>query len=274
MRRLFAALILLAWVKSSGAYITLPKEPILHKMALANCVVVGKITAIRKEPVNARLYLSQDAKAKGTKFTIAEVQITEAIAGVKEQKKILIGFIGHRDYKPAPAVGLEGCFFAVKHWDENFYVVPVGCFHAKSDPDFEKDVKLARRCGLALSDPAKGLKSKAANDRLLAANLLLLRYTYTPIRYGGNMKGEAIGAEESKLILRTLAEADWSQPDPETKVSPQMTISWLYLSAIKLGSPLAKSFPSKPEEVKKWLKENAETYRIQKLVPAKAEEKK
>jgi hypothetical protein len=69
---------------------------------------------------------------------------------------------------------LEGCFFTVKHWDEDFYVVPEGCFHAKSGPDFEKDVKLARRCASALADPAKGLKSKEASDRLLAAHLLIL----------------------------------------------------------------------------------------------------
>jgi hypothetical protein len=126
MKYLFAALTLLAWVGESAAYISLPIEPTVNKMALANCVVVGKITAIRAEPVNARLYPLQDAKAKGTKFTIAEVEVTEAISVIKKQREILVGFIGHRQYKPAPAVGLEGCFFTVKHWDEDFYVVPEG----------------------------------------------------------------------------------------------------------------------------------------------------
>jgi hypothetical protein len=271
MRYLIAALVLAAWVGSSGAYITLPKEPIVNKVALSNCVVVGKITAIRVKPVQGRLYPYQ-AKGKGTAFTIAEVEVKEAIFGIKQQKKILVGFIEHRQYKPAPAVGLEGCFFAVKHWDEDFYVLPEGCLHAKADADFEKDMKLTRRCAAVLDNPANALKSKEASDRLLAANLLLLRYNYTPIRYyGAKLKAEPIDADESKFIMQTLAEADWGRIDPESKVAPQTTIGWLTIGATTVGSPLPNS--SNPEELKKWVKDNAAKYRIQKLVPKPAEKK-
>jgi hypothetical protein len=115
------------------------------------------------------------------------------------------------------------------------------------------------------------LKSKEASDRLLAAHLLILRYNYTPQRfYGAFVKAEPIDAEESKLIMQTLAEPDWSRDDPETRATPH-AIGWLNLSASKAGRPLPPHL--KPEEFKKWVKDSAGTYRIQKLVPVKPAEK-
>src|SRR4051794_16791644 len=87
------------------AYISVPHEPVVNKAALADCVMIGKITAIRTDTVKARLYRWQDAKEKKTGFTIAEVEVMETILGNAKAKKVLIGFISQRRYQPAPRVG-------------------------------------------------------------------------------------------------------------------------------------------------------------------------
>jgi hypothetical protein len=44
------ALSMLCWTSSSTAYIALPKESLAQKVAFADCVVLGKITAIQDKP--------------------------------------------------------------------------------------------------------------------------------------------------------------------------------------------------------------------------------
>jgi hypothetical protein len=269
----------LAWAAPAAGYIAVPLEPIPNRVALANCVVVGRITAVAADPVTARLYPFQSAKVD---FTVAEVQVSETVCGARGTKRVRLGFIGFSlksgQYKPAPAVGREGCFYAVKHWTKDFYVVPVGGFLDGKGADFDKNLALTRRCGRLLERPEPGLTSKDAGDRALAAYLLVLRYTYAPLRwYGRDTKLEPIDAGQSKLILLSLAEADWDRPDPQTKASPAWAIGWLHMTASVAGSPLPETFPrgnaSDPKytaAVRKWLHDHAATYRIQKLVPARA----
>lgn len=258
---------------TSYGYITVPKEPIPNKVAQADCVVVGKITAVEPKPVFARLYRHIDAKME---FVAADVEVSEPLLGPKAAKKVRLAFLGIQvksgEHKPAPAVGQEGCFYAVRHCTEDFYVVPAGGFHDKNAKDFEKELALTRRCCKFLSEPNPALKAKELQDRVLTAYLLALHYTYAPMRLRGKNEAKPIDAEQSKLILLALAEADWDRPAEQMEVSPQYAVNLLGVAA-----PFPKSFPTHTGDLKKdaatrkqWLQDNAESYRIHQLVPAMA----
>src|SRR2546423_15545142 len=76
---------------TSYGYITVPKEPIPNKVAQADCVVVGKITAVEPKPVFARLYQHIDAKME---FVVADVEVSEPLLGPKAAKKVRVAFVG------------------------------------------------------------------------------------------------------------------------------------------------------------------------------------
>jgi len=89
-------------------------------------------------------------------------------------------------------------------------------------------------------------------------------------------KNEAkpIDAEQSKLIMLALAEADWDRPAEQVEVSPRYAVNLIGEAARQSGVPLPKSFPANTGDLKKdaaarkqWLQDNAESYRIQQLVP-------
>jgi hypothetical protein len=83
---------------------------------------------------------------------------------------------------------------------------------------------------------------------------------------------EPIDAEESKLILQALAQADWTKPVTPMDVSAQRVFNQLNLTA-KDGWTRPKVAKEFPTAAKKWLQENAGKYRIQRYASAKAEEK-
>ena len=84
---------------------------------------------------------------------------------------------------------------------------------------------------------------------------------------GGATKTEAVPAEESRLILRALADADWSGR-AFAPLSPQGVFLRLGLTEKDGWKPPAdlRNFPAAAQ---KWLKENAGKYRVRRYVPAK-----
>lgn len=253
---------------SSTAYLSMPREPIAHRVAAGDCVVLGRITAIRDKPEQGQVY--RHSATPRWDFTIVEVEVKESLYGAKDKKHLRFGIrdIGwyKQESKPGPVVGKTGYFCGVQVGKNDFYIVPLDCFCAEKGPDFEKDLPAARRLGQLLEDPEKGLKSASAEDRLLTAYLLLLRFCYVPWRHGETGKTQPIDAEQSKRILLALAEGDWKKNSQE--IGDAMAA--LHLS-VKFGAPAMKDFPpqhdqeQRPEAAKQWLKQNAETYRIHRL---------
>ena len=217
------------------AYITVPKEPIPNKAALADCIVVGKIVKLHEKEVEARLYHHGDVRVA---FVVVDVEVTEPLYGAKEVKQVAFAFIGFQVKAAAkPAVGQEGIFFGVKNSEKNFFVVPQGGFHERKSENYAKDLALARRCARALNEPDKALEVKDTDDRVLAAYIWSLRYTYTPMRWGGELKPQPVDADRSKRIVLALADADWTKPDATTGASPHSALGWLQQGATRSGSP-------------------------------------
>jgi hypothetical protein len=257
---------MLCWASASRAYIALPKESLAQKVAVADCVVLGKITAIQDKPVQGK------GGMRGVDFTIVEVEIKESLYGAKDKKQIRMGFPNidkqgtKQGAKPGRSVGQIGYFCGLRDGKNDFYIVPVGCSSAEKDPGFEKDLTAVRRLCRLLEHAEEGLKSTDVEERLLTAYLLILRNCYAPWRRG--MVGEAkpIHAEQSKRILLALAEGDWKKNRREVRGA----VAALQLS-VKFGAPPLKDFPPEAGEeqwvaaAKQWLKQNAETYRIHQL---------
>jgi RNA polymerase sigma factor (sigma-70 family) len=112
--------------------------------------------------------------------------------------------------------GMEGVFFLKKHDKGDFYVLanPFTSIMPKAQPNYEEQVKLVKDVAKFLETPLeKSLAAEKAEDRLLAAGLLVLQYR-TRKNYATPAKEEAIDAEQSKQILKVLAEADFTKPEP------------------------------------------------------------
>src|SRR5215207_6772360 len=129
-KRILAAAILLAGMTIPCGFVhalrvALPPGP--ERFVNADAVFVGRVTAIKPVDVEAKAF---PGAKETTKFTIAIVQINEAIRGVKTEKTIEVGFVPFQQPKPgvpiigggrrSPSleVGQEGLFALSKHHED------------------------------------------------------------------------------------------------------------------------------------------------------------
>ncbi len=118
----------------------------------------------------------------------------------------------------------------------------------------------------------KSLKAANAEDRSMAAIVLVKHYRQPIFIPGKGQQLQPLDAEESKLILKNLLEAQWPNP-------PQ-PINYQYNPAIAfnmLGLGPQDGFQNVPNGVysqqytdaaKAWLTKNWQTYRIQRYLGA------
>src|SRR5262245_24195307 len=193
------------------------------RVAQADVVVVGRVVAHEDKDIEVML----PGGAKQT-YRIAVINITEHVRGMKDAKTVRVGFLpvkGPVGVPPAvrPPIGIrpgfgpvnldigqDGLFFLTKHGKETFYTA-ANYYDAvpRTAPDFEKQLGDAKKTAKLLEDPMAGLKSDNQEDRFNTASLLITKYRQVRSFSG---KTEAIPAEESKLILKALMEANWDAP--------------------------------------------------------------
>jgi hypothetical protein len=268
-----AALVGVVTLSSVGFARIMAPAPIHQRVALADCVVVGKVTAVEEKTVAGK-------KLDTTEYHVAVVKIDEALYSAKDLTHIKVGFLPQMGRARFPhlklEVGQEACFFLQPHPELDLRITPMyfQVVDRKTNPEFKKEVELARRCGKLLADPIAALKAKEAEDRFLTAAMLVERYR-TPRPVGGEeSKQEPIDAEASRLILQVLAEADWTKTRAEFRgLSPQMVFLRLGLTPEDGWTPPG-DVRMLPEAAKKWLKDNAATYRIKSYVAPKVERNK
>jgi hypothetical protein len=261
-------------------------QPVSIRVAVADAVVVGKVTGFAARTVPAARFAGDKAE-----YQIALVKVSETVLG-KGDKEVKVGFfppppppavvpnpkgpvlirpIGFR--APTLTVGQEACLFLTAVPGKDFYALQgfYGILDVKS-PNFAKDVAEARKAVKLLANPREGLKSKDAEERLTVAGMLINRYRTSKAIAGGVPATEPINAEESKLILEALANADWAAPVGGVRnwaMNPQGLFSRLGVTA-KDGWVQPKDFRQVAAEAQKWLKANAGKYRIQRYVAPKA----
>jgi len=269
-----ACLLTMITVAQAKAIMIAP-PPAGQRVATADLIVVGKVTGFGEKTVKGEMY-----KGDERQMQIATIKVGETLVG-KADKEIKVGFFPPKQPEPQkdgirlpirryPTVQLkqdeEYCLFLTKHPTQKGVYVAVNYYDAigkKDNTNFAKEVEEIKKAAKLLEKPIDGLKSKAAEDRLLTAGLLISRYR---TQRGDGQKTEQIDAEESKLILQTLAEADWQ---PKNVRFGTMTAQALFFQLGLTpddGWQQPKDFTKLADEAKKWCKDNAGKYRIKRFV--------
>jgi hypothetical protein len=261
--------LLAAAVSARALMIAPPAIP--QRVAAADAVLVGKVLKIEDKAVNLPRFPGDTEKAA---HLVAVVRVDDAILGVKG-KEVRVAYlpqqpgqVGRPPIRRYPTVDLkvdqEACLMLRREGD--LYVAPAyyDVLSKEGNPGFAKEVELVRKSAKLLTDPKAGLEAKEAQDRFLTAAMLVTRYR-TQKPGAQQPKQEQIDAAESKLILKALAEADWMKADPQLfRMTPQAVFYQLGLTPADGWQPQPNA--NVVEQAKKWLKDNAETYRIKKFV--------
>ncbi len=264
-----------------------PPSPL--RVAVADAVLIGRVVGLEDKDISVSAYPGAPPGAKAT-YRVAVVQVADVLKGDKALKTVRVGFFpppmpvapggGPGRIRPGirpglPRVNLKagdaGLFYLAKHFAEPLYLA-TGPYDvtARASSDFDKELNEARANLKLLDNPLAGLKSADKKTRFLTAALLISRYrTSRP----GTTRTEPISAEESKLILTALAESDkWGTPpnfrEPQ---HPQLLFGQLGVTQKDGFQPPAQfSLEAYATAIRAWLRANAGTYRIQRIVPADA----
>lgn len=242
---------------------------VVERVALADCIVVGKVTAIEAQAVEALPPLNVSG-AKKVRYQVAVIDARESLVGAKGVRRLRVAFLAPDAEGSGPrfrrwplvelTVGQEACLFLATHPEETFLVAraPYDVLDRKSK-GFDQDLAQTRRCARLLDDPNAGLRSKAAEDRLLTAALLIFRYRTPRYVYSGPPQTEAIDAGQSKLMLAALAEADWHKAGGE--IAPLALFFRLGLTAGD-GWNQPQDLQQIRAAARTWLHDQGSVYRI------------
>jgi hypothetical protein len=283
---LTAGLALLAYAATASAQNggRVPPAPIPLRVISADAIVIGKLGKVEEKTVAATGFPGAKAKVD---YRVLELKVGEALRGAKKGDVIRFGFLLLKADRngPGPRTGIsedtvyvsgqECLFFLYKHHDESFYISPSDYPSIdKKQESYAKALELTRRCLKLWEDPKASLKAKEAEDRLLAAGMLIRHYRwYRPGKYGPET--EPLSAEESRLLLNILADADWPTEVPPGNSLPfEMTPGPLF-SQLDVTFKDGWTSPDGGYAVlyaaaKRWVKDHANTYRIQRFTPAAA----
>jgi hypothetical protein len=250
------------------------------RVATVDAILVGKVTGFGPKLVKAEMF-----KGDMRDMQIANVKVSDTVLG-KPAKEVKVGFFpaqggpggvrpgGGRPFIRRPGaqltVGQEAMLLLTKHPTKDVYTVEAyfNIINKKDNPNFAKELAEIKKSTKLLADPEKGLKSKNADDRFTTAAMLITRYR-TP---RGNNATEFVPAAESKALLTALAEADWAPkvggPRVGFALTPQTIFYRLNLEP-KDNWTQPKDFKEFPAEAKKWLKENAGKYKMERYIGTK-----
>jgi len=271
-----------------------------QKAVQADAVIVGKVTAIEKMEVEVLPF--QGSKDK-VKMRVAVIKIEDGLIGAKNITVVKVLIPGAAADQPAqplpgggpvigrgrpirpgqPAITLkegdEGLYFLTSHpTADNYYTINTGYTPVPvKDANFKDELAKVKAVVSTLADPMKALKVEKAEDRLSAAATLIQKY-----RHGLSVpaKEEAIPAEQTKAILKTIADADWTPPQPKPGVvidyqaQPNTLASRLGLfPGSPSGIPAIQVKPGEnynvkyAEAFKAWYAASGDKFEIKKWVP-------
>jgi hypothetical protein len=278
---LVAAVCFFILVLSAAAKAVAIRMPsIAERVATADAIVVGKVESIEDKTVKAKpIYGGDDVE-----YQVAALKIGDGVSGVKGLTHVKVAFQvpvnqpggpirpGRRPLPPKLEKDQEVCLLLTKHPTENFYVL-TNTFQVfdKKNETFDKEVEQVKKLSKLLDDADKSLKSKDRDEKFLTATMLVTKYRTQPI--GPEPKKEDIDAAQSKAILEALADADFNKQYPELQGWNAMTVFYRLGLTDKDGwkPPQNATQEQVIETAKKWLKDNAGSYRIQKFVAEKTD---
>ena len=269
--------------------IAMPRLNPVQGFVQADVVVRGKVKSVEKEAVEVAQ--SNAANAPKLQYSVAVLDIQDTIKGAGNLTQIRVGVpmiitpnpalpIINANIRVRPvgnqaqplATGQEGCFFLQKHPAADFFVPVPFCptIDAKAT-DFKQQLASVMRAKAVLEAPVNALKVEDKKTRY--ANLQLLLDGYRNGRtFGGarQFKLVELPAEESKLMMKLIAELPPSTPDPDINLSvmamfqylnPLATEGWTAPKPVA-GADYQKAFG---EALKAWVGDHADTYRVKRF---------
>ena len=294
MRRIFAALLIAGFTASLSPALMIAIRSPAQRALSAEAVVIGKVTAIEQDPIEAAPFPGAPNKLA---FKIAVVQVETSLAGANNITHIKVGFIppapeAAQPVKPAFVrppirrgpmatelkVGQEFVFFLAKHPDANFYVMPNMSppLDVKAE-ETKKDIESLKKVLAIVGDPKKSLEADKADDRAFAAAVMASKYRSYPDA-GGEVDQVPIAAAESKLILKGLAEGNWTKLDGAPNAMQVFYSLGLTEKDGWVAPKAAQPQPGQPpvnynelthKAFVKWLDGPGKDYSIKKIVPKK-----
>ena len=275
MKHFLLATLLVAAAGSSAEAqsMVMRPPPIATRVALSDLIVLGKVTGLADKLEAAEPYPGAKTKVE---YQVATVHVEELVLGGKGLKEIRVGFpaatgpirpgLGRGRFSLSN--GQEGLLFLVKHPTADFYLGQAyyDVITKASNKQFDKELAETRRCAKLLADPKAGLASKDPEERMLTASMLVSHYR--PLRPSATPpKEEPIDADISKRILTILADNNWdNKPTPDGAfITPRLIFAQLGMKPADGWTP-PKDTALLTEEAKKWLRENADKFRIQRFV--------
>ena len=262
--------------------------PIFERVARAESVVTGKVTSIEEKSLMApSIFGAKD----NVEYLIAVVKIDEAIQGAKGLTHIKVGFLapqaagGGRPLRPG-GIGRgqaklekdqEVLLFLNPHHTGEFQIMEAyfDVVDKKADT-YDKDLEAAKKYAKILADPVTGLQSKDATERITAAAMLISKYR-TPRPSTKEPKEEPIEAGLSKLILNTLADADWTPAKPGGPIGNNQLMPLNLFFRLNLTDKDGWKPPMDgnkfAEAAQQWMKDNKDKYVLKRFVTEKDDKK-
>ncbi len=257
----------------------------IEKLVRAEVVAVGKVTAVEKDTVTA----APSPGAEKITYKIAVIKIESGLFGAANVTHVKVGFIppppvdpnapvapGRGRFQPISLTeGMEGLFFLTKHHSGEFYVFNpmLSPVEAKAD-GYKEQLALVKKGAAILTDPAKALKAEKAEDRSFAATVMVNKYRAYP-EGGGEVENVKVPADESKLVLKALAEGNW-KGDPTNPDVPNAYQAFSQLGLNEMNgwkNPVVKpgeDFIEKTRETfAAWIVGAGKDYQLTKLVVKK-----
>jgi hypothetical protein len=238
----------------------------LEQFASADLIAVGKVKAVEDKVV----WLPSETAKNKRLWSVATLRLhdfVKAPLALKEKQELRVAF------PRAPRLGQEGLFFLVHQEGELPFVLPTGydaVIPRNDNGAFDRQRRFFERLARLQANPMTGLESKDAKERLLTAALILTQYRHDErVAWQGGLREVAgqIDPKQSRLILETVANADWQDQYPlGFWLSPRA----LFDKIVGAGT-LRDHTPKELRELqgekleaaaKKWLRESSMTYRI------------
>ncbi|MBA4063803.1 MAG: hypothetical protein C0501_08840 [Isosphaera sp.] len=302
-----AAAVLLIPTDAPGLMIAF--QPPVQRALTAETVVVGKVTAVGAADVEVPSPFP-GARDK-MKYRVATVKVSAGLLGADKLTEVKVGFVpppkvdpnakppvgGVRPIPPRGRFGQpelkegqELVLFLSKHPTGDFFILP-----GMSPPldlatdEGKKELEAVKKVAAVLADPMKGLKSDKPDVRAETAAAVVMKYRARP-EFAADVDQVAIPAEESKLLLRGLADGEWSntfRPGlPGRAGGPtamqafyalQLTVKdgWVPPAIVRPapGQPQVDQGAVLKDAFQKWLDGPGKEYVVKKVVAKKAAEK-
>jgi hypothetical protein len=260
---------------------------VVERAFYARVVIVGKVTTIEKETVDAIPYPGTKDKVA---YKVAVVKVETNLAGAAGVTHIKLGFIPpvkpdpkakrpvRPDWRPEIKEGQEMLFFLTKHPEAGFYEFSYFTQPVDSKvANYKAAVESVTKALAIVADPMKALKAEKAEDRLNAAVVLIARYRNGPIGLAEDeVEQVPLAADENKLILKALAESDWKYDPQGVGLGGFYGLYFLGIDeTVGWKVPVAKPGEEFAETTRKafaaWLDGPGKDYRIKKVVLKKAD---